>query len=70
MIKNILITGGNGYIGSHLCVNLLELGYNVTVVDNLINSSKKNLIKLKKISKKRFFFIMKILEKQKNYLTY
>ena len=57
MIKNILITGGNGYIGSHLCVNLLELGYNVTVVDNLINSSKKNLNKIKKNFKKKFFFL-------------
>lgn len=56
MIKNILITGGNGYIGSHLCVNLLALGYNVTVVDNLINSSKKNLNKIEKISKKNFYF--------------
>ena len=34
MIKNILITGGTGYVGSHLCVKLLELGYNVTLIDN------------------------------------
>ncbi len=65
MIKNILITGGNGYIGSHLCVNLLELGYNVTVVDNLINSSKKNLNKIKKISKKKFFFYNEDIRKTK-----
>jgi UDP-glucose 4-epimerase len=35
---NILVTGGAGYIGSHTCVELLQAGYDVTVVDNLINS--------------------------------
>ena len=34
-----LITGGAGYIGSHTCVELLEAGYDLVVVDNLINSS-------------------------------
>ena len=56
MIKNILITGGNGYIGSHLCVDLLKLGYNVTLVDSLINSKISNLQKIKKIAKKKFYF--------------
>ena len=37
----ILVTGGAGYIGSHTCVELLNSGYDVVVVDNLCNSSKK-----------------------------
>ena len=37
----ILVTGGAGYIGSHTCVELLEKGYEVVVVDNLSNSSKE-----------------------------
>ena len=35
----VLVTGGMGYIGSHTCVELLEQGMNVVVVDNLVNSS-------------------------------
>jgi UDP-glucose 4-epimerase len=36
--KNILVTGGTGFIGSHACVTLLEAGYDVVVLDNLCNS--------------------------------
>ncbi|TNC84843.1 MAG: UDP-glucose 4-epimerase, partial [Thalassolituus sp.] len=39
MSKTILVTGGAGYIGSHTCVELIEAGYNVVVIDNLSNSS-------------------------------
>ena len=39
-MKNILITGGTGYIGSHTCLNFLEEGFNLTIIDSLINSSK------------------------------
>lgn len=35
MLSNILVTGGAGYIGSHVCISLIEAGYNVTVLDNL-----------------------------------
>ena len=35
----VLVTGGMGYIGSHTCVELLEQGMDVVVVDNLVNSS-------------------------------
>ena len=35
----ILVTGGAGYIGSHTCIELIEAGYGVVVVDNLCNSS-------------------------------
>ena len=37
----VLVTGGAGYIGSHTCVELLESGYDVVVIDNLSNSSEK-----------------------------
>ncbi len=56
MVKNILITGGAGYIGSHIVVELLKLGFNVTIVDNLTNSKILDINKIKKISKKNFFF--------------
>jgi len=38
---SILVTGGAGFIGSHTCVELLNAGYEVVVVDNLYNSSKE-----------------------------
>ena len=37
----VLVTGGAGYIGSHTCVELLEQGMDVVVIDNLVNSSEK-----------------------------
>ncbi len=37
----ILVTGGAGYIGTHTCVELLEKGYEVAVIDNFYNSSPK-----------------------------
>lgn len=39
----ILVTGGSGYIGSHTTLNLLQAGHDVTVVDNLSNSSRESL---------------------------
>ena len=38
---NILLTGGAGYIGSHVCLSLLELGHNITVIDNLSTGNIK-----------------------------
>ena len=37
----ILVTGGAGYIGSHTCVELLESGYEVVIIDNFSNSKKR-----------------------------
>jgi UDP-glucose 4-epimerase len=53
----ILITGGAGYIGSHTCVQLLEAGYEIVVVDNLSNSSVESLNRVKQISGKTFAFV-------------
>jgi len=46
----ILVTGGAGYIGSHTCVELLEAGYEVIVVDNLQNSNEEALRRVKEIT--------------------
>lgn len=46
---NILITGGAGYIGSHTILCLLEAGYDVTIVDNLVNSSPESINRIRKI---------------------
>ena len=54
--KNILITGGAGFIGSHLAKFLVAKGNNIYVIDNLNTSSKKN-IQFSKKFKKNFFFI-------------
>ncbi|HHV12483.1 MAG TPA: UDP-glucose 4-epimerase GalE [Clostridiales bacterium] len=52
----ILVTGGAGYIGSHTCVELLNLGYEVVVVDNLSNSKEEALRRVKKITGKELTF--------------
>jgi len=46
----ILVTGGAGYIGSHTTLELLKAGYDVVVVDNLCNSSKKSLVRVAKLA--------------------
>lgn len=46
----VLVTGGAGYIGSHTCVELLECGYKVIVVDDLSNSRKIALTRVKEIT--------------------
>jgi len=53
---NILVTGGAGYIGSHTCVQLLEAGYNVTVLDNLDNSCEISLQRVEEITGKKIKF--------------
>lgn len=52
----ILVTGGAGYIGSHTCVELLEAGYDVVVVDNLYNASEKSIERIKEITGKNLAF--------------
>ena len=52
----ILVTGGCGYIGSHTVVDLLNDGYEVVIVDNLINSKREVIDKIKKITNKDVTF--------------
>ncbi|MBE6826988.1 MAG: UDP-glucose 4-epimerase GalE [Ruminococcaceae bacterium] len=50
----ILVTGGAGFIGSHTCVELLNAGYDIVVVDNYYNSSPKSLGRIKELTGKDF----------------
>ncbi len=50
----ILVTGGAGFIGSHTCVELLNAGYDVVVVDNYYNASPKSLERVKELTGKDF----------------
>jgi UDP-glucose 4-epimerase len=52
----ILVTGGAGFIGSHACVELINAGYDVVVVDNLVNSHEKSLDRVQQITGKRPLF--------------
>ena len=52
----ILVTGGAGYIGTHTCVELLQAGHDVIVVDNLSNSSEKALERVEEITGKKVKF--------------
>ncbi|MBT7583755.1 MAG: UDP-glucose 4-epimerase GalE, partial [Kordiimonadaceae bacterium] len=49
-MMNILVTGGCGYIGSHTVLALLEAGHKVTIIDNLCNSSREVLERIKNIT--------------------
>ncbi|MBQ0720423.1 MAG: UDP-glucose 4-epimerase GalE [Gammaproteobacteria bacterium] len=55
--KTVLVTGGAGYIGSHACVALLDAGYQLVVIDNLVNSSPLSMARVKTITGKDFDFI-------------
>ncbi|MFM0646660.1 UDP-glucose 4-epimerase GalE [Paraburkholderia bryophila] len=56
MKGTILVTGGAGFIGSHTCVELLNGGYAVVVVDNLVNSNRESLARVEQITGKRVAF--------------
>ncbi len=62
-MQRVLVTGGAGFIGSHTCLTLLEKGYEVFVIDSLINSSLRSLERVceianlkNKLNKKQLFF--------------
>lgn len=52
----ILVTGGAGFIGSHTCVELLNAGYEIAVIDNFCNSKPESLKRIKQITGKDFKF--------------
>ena len=61
----ILVTGGAGYIGSHTCIELLNAGYEVVVVDNLCNSSRESLVRVEEITGKQVkFYEVDLLDQQ------
>ena len=61
----ILVTGGAGFIGSHTCVELLNAGYQVVVVDNLCNACRESIVRIEKITgKKVTFYQTDLLDKK------
>ncbi len=61
----ILVTGGAGYIGSHTCVELLNIGEEIVIVDNFLNSKPEALERIKKITGKDFkFYEVDLLDKE------
>ncbi|OIK09371.1 UDP-glucose 4-epimerase GalE [Bacillus sp. MUM 116] len=62
----ILVTGGAGYIGSHTCVELLNAGYEIIVLDNFINSKPESLKRISDITGKYFkFYNVNLLDEKK-----
>ena len=62
----VLVTGGAGYIGSHVSVELLEAGKNIVIIDNFSNSSPEVLDKIKEITGKDFkFYELNMLDEEK-----
>lgn len=61
-MHSILITGGAGFVGTHTVLMLLEIGYKVFLLDSFINSSKKSLVRLKKLIKLKNPYLLDNLE--------
>ncbi|MBV5317111.1 MAG: UDP-glucose 4-epimerase GalE [Desulfobulbaceae bacterium] len=63
---HIIVTGGAGYIGSHTCLELLNAGYQVSVIDNLCNSSRESIKRVERITGKSIaFFEVDLLDKNR-----
>jgi len=56
-VAKVLVTGGAGYIGSHTCLELLNAGHEVVVLDNLSNSSEESLNRVQALASKSLDFI-------------
>ena len=61
-MKNILITGGSGFIGSHTCIELIKNGFKLTILDSLVNSRIDTIKRIKKILGNEIPNINKIIE--------
>ena len=65
-MKNVFITGGAGYIGSHCVISLIKNGYSPIILDNFSNSHQSLINKLEKITKKKItFYNIDIRDKKK-----
>ena len=60
-MNKVMVTGGAGYIGSHTCVKLIECGYEPVIIDNLSNTSIRNITGINNITKTRIHFANKRL---------
>ncbi len=56
-VRRVLVTGGAGYIGSHTCLELLQAGHDVTVLDNLANSSPESLKRVESLAGRALEFV-------------
>ncbi len=56
-MAKVLVTGGAGYIGSHTCIELLQAGHELIVLDNLSNSSEEALHRVQQLTQKSLVFI-------------
>jgi UDP-glucose 4-epimerase len=67
----ILVTGGAGYIGSHTCVELLNAGYDLIILDNFSNSKPESLKRIKDITGKEFtFYNVDLLDREGLYKVF
>ncbi|MEM8773116.1 MAG: UDP-glucose 4-epimerase GalE [Pseudomonadota bacterium] len=57
MSQRIIVTGGAGYIGSHVCVELLNAGHNILIIDNFANSHPKAIERIEKIAGRPVHFL-------------
>ena len=55
-MRRVLVTGGSGYIGSHTCLELLNAGFEITVIDNLSNSTEESLQRVSTLTGKEISF--------------
>ena len=64
-MAHILVTGGAGFIGSHTCVEILEAGHELTVVDNLSNSKREALRRVEELTAQKInFFKVDLLDRE------
>ncbi len=74
-LETVLVTGGCGYIGSHTCTCLLKKGFNIIIIDSLVNSHKSSYLKILEVCRnenKKFINMIKFIEgdlRNKNLLS-